>query len=530
MRGSVISMNHSAPHFLCDKPGKRLLCSHEQFASQSLIDAIDTLWKMAENRKERSNQQRKKYMERNHFLNSRRKKGGIRFSVRTKILMLAAIVVLPFLFVIFYLLASMSNYSQVYERIVSDITVANNYNLNFKEEMDESMYKLVVGYVTFDNISEEDTLKNPYDLIDELRSEFTDLMDVTAEGESRVWLQSLLNNLDTLEARVDDIVETTSIDGQYDDNIERLDNNIYVLTELIQDDIQYYIYYQTQNMEEVTSNLNTQIRDFIIFFVGIMAVLIFVITIAAVLIASGIIKPVRELYGATQKIARGDFSARAKINTTDEIAELENISEDCVCSMVSAPSETVINFPSPADSDILTMTMVSPVFTVPDRKMELVMEYYRLLQTVNADRDNVFRREIMKSVFYSMMLEVCDAYRQYGTVVGKSAILRHEQLGDDLFRLLSRHCRTHRSVSFYAEKLNITPKYLSREIKRITGRTVQEWINRLTIMEMKKQLNIPGRTVMQISEDMDFSSPSAFVQFFKLHTGTTPLKYRRSAR
>ena len=214
----------------------------------------------------------------------------------------------------------------------------------------------------------------------------------------------------------------------------------------------------------------------------------------------------------------------------DEIVELENVSEDCVCAMVSAPSETVIDFPSPADSDILTMTMISPVFTVPDRKMALVMEYYRLMQTVNADRDNVFRWEIMKSIFYSMMLEICDAYRQYGTVVGKSELLRHEQLGDELFRLLSRHCRTHRSVSFYAGKLNITPKYLSREIKRITGRTVQEWVNRLTIMEMKKQLNVPGRTIMQISEDMEFSSPSAFVQFFKLHTGTTPLKYRKSGR
>lgn len=214
----------------------------------------------------------------------------------------------------------------------------------------------------------------------------------------------------------------------------------------------------------------------------------------------------------------------------DEIVELEHVSEDCVCAMVSAPSETVIDFPSPADSDILTMTMISPVFTVPDRKMALVMEYYRLMQTVNADRDNVFRWEIMKSIFYSMMLEICDAYRQYGTVVGKSELLRHEQLGDELFRLLSRHCRTHRSVSFYAGKLNITPKYLSREIKRITGRTVQEWVSRLTIMEMKKQLNIPGRTIMQISEDMEFSSPSAFVQFFKLHTGTTPLKYRKSAR
>ena len=223
---------------------------------------------------------------------------------------------------------------------------------------------------------------------------------------------------------------------------------------------------------------------------------------------------------AEVRINGKSYSAEAGTVATviaDEIVELENVSEDCVCAMVSAPSETVIDFPSPADSDIL-------------RKMALVMEYYRLMQTVNADRDNVFRWEIMKSIFYSMMLEVCDAYRQYGTVVGKSELLRHEQLGDELFRLLSRHCRTHRSVSFYAEKLNITPKYLSREIKRITGRTVQEWINRLTIMEMKKQLNVPGRTIMQISEDMEFSSPSAFVQFFKLHTGTTPLKYRKSAR
>lgn len=261
-------------------------------------------------------------MSRKFFFMNRMGTGRLRFPVRTKILMLAAAVVLPFLIAIFYLLASMNNYSRVYERIVSDITVANNYNLNFKEEMDESMYKLVVGYVTFDNISEDETLKNPYDLIEELRSEFTKLIDVTAEGESRVWLQSLLNNLDTLEDRVDDIVETTSSDGQYDDNIERLDNNIYVLTELIQDDIQYYIYYQTQNMEAVTSNLNRQIGDFIFLFIGIITVLIFVITIAAVLTASGIIKPVRELYNAMQKIAQGDFTARACINTTDEISEL----------------------------------------------------------------------------------------------------------------------------------------------------------------------------------------------------------------
>ena len=258
----------------------------------------------------------------NKIFRIRRINGKIRMSVRTKILMLAAAVVLPFLIAIFYLVASMSNYSQVYERIVRDIGVANSYNLNFKEEMDESMYKLVVGYVTFDNRALTETLKDTYELIGEMRDDFEHLIDVTAEGESKVWLRSLLNNLDTLEDRVDEIVGTTSSDGQYDDNIERLDNNIYVLTELIQDDIQYYIYYQTQTMEQITGDLNDQIRDFLLLFVGVIVVLIVIITVAAVLISLGIIKPVRELYNATQKVARGDFAARARVRTTDEIAEL----------------------------------------------------------------------------------------------------------------------------------------------------------------------------------------------------------------
>ena len=158
------------------------------------------------------------------------KKDGKGFSIQKKILLLAAVVALPFIIMLIYLLASMANYSMVYDKIVRDITIANNYNLNFKEDMDESMYKLVVGYVTFDNISEDEKLENPYVLIEDLRSEFTKLIDVTTDSESRVWLESLLRNINTLEKRVDDIVASTQSGGTYDDNIENLENNIYVVT------------------------------------------------------------------------------------------------------------------------------------------------------------------------------------------------------------------------------------------------------------------------------------------------------------
>ena len=234
----------------------------------------------------------------------------------------AAVVTLPFILLVMYLLASMASYSNTYDEIVSNMTVANNYNLNFKEEMDESLYKLVVGYVTLDTIETDKSLKNPYTLIDELRSEFTRLTAITTESESKLWLESLLRNIDTLEKRVDDIVDSISAGGRYNENIEKLDNNIYILTELIQDDIQYYIYYQTRYMDKVTDTLQDQIRRFMVVCSVLIGVLIIVVAVSAVMIVSGIIQPISQLNQATEKIAQGDFNARAQADSEDEVAEL----------------------------------------------------------------------------------------------------------------------------------------------------------------------------------------------------------------
>ncbi|MGC4018638.1 MAG: hypothetical protein QM793_05005 [Muricomes sp.] len=152
----------------------------------------------------------KKIMEKNNFSKNRHAGSNIQFSIKNKILMLSTMAAIPFLIVALYLLMSMLNYSRTYDDIVNNLTVANNYNLNFKEEMDESLYKLVVGYVTFENISEDGTLKNPYDLIDELQTAFTKLKNITTEAESKLWLESLLRNIGTLEKRVDDIMQSVA--------------------------------------------------------------------------------------------------------------------------------------------------------------------------------------------------------------------------------------------------------------------------------------------------------------------------------
>lgn len=208
----------------------------------------------------------------------------IKYPLRVKMLALVLTAMVPLLGIAVYLIAALVDYRNVYDNIVSNMTVANNYNIDFKEEMDESIYKLVVGYVSFDNIHEDEALEDPYLLIGELRKEFTDLMGITTDRESRVWLQSLLRNIDTLEDRVNDIRVKVEQGGRYDENVKMLDNNIYILTELIQDDIQYYIYYQTRSIERLTTQLNEQVSSFIVFCMIVVAVIGAVVIIITLLL------------------------------------------------------------------------------------------------------------------------------------------------------------------------------------------------------------------------------------------------------
>lgn len=261
----------------------------------------------------------------------------IKYSIKYKLILLSMAVGVPFLVMALYLIYALHNYSSAYDAIVDNMTVANNYNLNFKEEMDESLYKLVVGAVTFETVGDDGSLADPYVLLHELRDEFSNLMSITTDGESRVRLQILLRNIDTLEDRVDDIRTNLETDVGYDTNIVMLEDNIYILTELIQDNIQYYIYYQTRSMEHLTSQLNVRIHTFTLFCGVMLAFLIFMVAILIVMIVTDITRPINELCKVTEQVAKGDFSARARGESQDEVAMLA----DSVNSMTESLEELV---------------------------------------------------------------------------------------------------------------------------------------------------------------------------------------------
>ncbi|SDD53786.1 AraC-type DNA-binding protein [Dyadobacter soli] len=94
--------------------------------------------------------------------------------------------------------------------------------------------------------------------------------------------------------------------------------------------------------------------------------------------------------------------------------------------------------------------------------------------------------------------------------------------------LLVRDFKSQRAVAYYADKLNVTAKYLSELLKEKTGRSASQWINEAIVLEAKVLLQRSDYTVAKVSEQLNFSDQSVFGKFFKANTDMSPAAYKKS--
>jgi AraC-like DNA-binding protein len=104
---------------------------------------------------------------------------------------------------------------------------------------------------------------------------------------------------------------------------------------------------------------------------------------------------------------------------------------------------------------------------------------------------------------------------------------RKEEVFEQFLRVLSETFRKERSVNYYANKLFLTSKHLSRVVKEISGKTAGEWIDDFVILEAKALLRSSEKSIQEISEALHFANQSFFGKYFKHHTGMSPKEYRR---
>jgi AraC-like DNA-binding protein len=150
-------------------------------------------------------------------------------------------------------------------------------------------------------------------------------------------------------------------------------------------------------------------------------------------------------------------------------------------------------------------------------KVELIFSLIR--ETIHGDDKH--QSAILRSYLYILIYE-CDKLKELIPI--NSA---QNPLFENFKEILIKEFLRQRSVGFYADRLNVTRKYLSEVIKKYSGKTARDWIDEVLVLEAKVLLQNKSLTISQISDHLNFSNQSVFGKFFKTATGSSPLEYRK---
>lgn len=140
-----------------------------------------------------------------------------------------------------------------------------------------------------------------------------------------------------------------------------------------------------------------------------------------------------------------------------------------------------------------------------------------------------FSSEIIGGLIAATIYKVGDILTHYLTEhpeVDSPIHNRAEEYFRQFTELLGEHYKHERSVGFYARQLCITPKYLTTLIKRISGKSVSEWIDNYVLLEAKTLLKYSNMSVQEIAYYLNFPNQSFFGSYFKRNAGMSPSQYK----
>ena len=172
----------------------------------------------------------------------------------------------------------------------------------------------------------------------------------------------------------------------------------------------------------------------------------------------------------------------------------------------------------------------SPCVVINENERGLYRKYFDLIQEVSKMRMPDMRESVaalISSIFYLMGAMWTDRLTAAKKNGGDEMSTRSKIVLEDFLLLVRDYHTKERSLSFYADKLYLTPKYLSKLIKSVSGKSAHEWIDSFVILEAKNLLKYSDMSIKSIVYELNFPNQTTFYRFFKTKTGMTPSEYRK---
>lgn len=168
-----------------------------------------------------------------------------------------------------------------------------------------------------------------------------------------------------------------------------------------------------------------------------------------------------------------------------------------------------------------------PSYTFPPDRTGSAEGLLKASAAIYADRANRFRYQIARNLLHNFLMDTYDkSYRHFcdQAVEGRN---RCEELFRRFIDLLHTHCTQQREVTFYAEILCISTKYLTDICRLTTGNSAKKIIDNFVMLEIKFLLESTDQPLQEIADRLNFPDQSYLGRYFKRHENISPQEYRK---
>ena len=169
----------------------------------------------------------------------------------------------------------------------------------------------------------------------------------------------------------------------------------------------------------------------------------------------------------------------------------------------------------------------NPCYTLPPENTKAINGLMHAIYAFYQDRENRFREQIVKNHLQSFMLNVCDKYQRHFSRQQIEGGNRQDKIFSDFIALVHENCTSQRDVTFYANKLCISTKYLTGICRYASGESAKKIIDDFAILQIKVLLQSTKCSIQEIADELGFPDQSYMGRYFKRHEGISPKEYQK---
>ena len=201
---------------------------------------------------------------------------------------------------------------------------------------------------------------------------------------------------------------------------------------------------------------------------------------------------------------------------------------DFKCVVIGVPAVLTQSASLQMDISFIFLLMKKPCWALEGNMRKMAESFYTMFEYISNDLQSDAKTDLITSLFTFFMSVIYETTKHtLPSDKPKTSMTKHSLISR-FGKLLRVHIREDHRVSYYADQLFVTPKYLTQVVKSTIGITPKDIIDRILALESLQLLKHTNHTIQQISGQLGFPDQSYFGRFFKRMFNISPIQFRQN--